>query len=256
MVEACTPAMEMHHRHELATQGWTVLQQHLPTSLTARLRSVADGVLGGPAPVRCVAERGVAVSDDGGSWGQPAWDYAERCVAEGHPVIDSADWRHDIRHPLPHPELAEAAVAGRLPELLAELLHSDVSRLRLMQQILVRTDPCGDPERDRQEGTPGWHLDTTFLPRHYDSRPRQNLYHCLSALHDIEPLGAPFLLIPGSHKWCRAYTARLPPARLAALTDEDFRTTLREEMMAEADVSSGGVEMLLRDGDSKSHACL
>ena len=63
--------METHHRRELATQGWTVLQQHLPTSLTARLRSVADGVLGGPAPVRCVAERGITVSDDGGSWGQP-----------------------------------------------------------------------------------------------------------------------------------------------------------------------------------------
>ena len=277
--------MEASHRRELATQGWTVLRAHLPTGLTSRLRAVVDSVLGGPAPVRCVAERGIAVSPDVGSWGQSAWDYAERCVAEGHPVIDSAEWRHDIRHPLPHPELALAVTEGGLPELLADLLHSELSRLRLMQQILVRTDPCGEPERDRQAGTPGWHLvrppfpvlapakrralpsrlrpdahahpapqDTTFLPRHYEARPRQNLYHCLSALHDIDPLCAPFLLVPGSHEWCRAYTAALPPERLAALRDEDFRTLLREEMMAKVDVSSGGVEMLLREGDSKDHA--
>ena len=52
--------MEASHRRELATQGWTVLRGHLPTGLTSRLRAVADSVLGGPAPVRCVAERGIA----------------------------------------------------------------------------------------------------------------------------------------------------------------------------------------------------
>ena len=80
--------------------------------------------------------------------------------------------------------------------------------------------------------------------------------HCLSALHDIDPLCAPFVLVPGSHEWCRAYTASLQPERVAALRDEDFRTTLREEMMAKVDVSSGGVEMLLREGDSTAPAPL
>ena len=172
--------MEASHRRELATQGWTVLRGHLPTGLTSRLRAVADSVLGGPAPVRCVAERGIAVSPDGGSWGQSAWDYAERCVAEGHPVIDSAEWRHDIRHPLPHPELALAVTEGGLPELLADLLHSEVSRLRLMQQILVRTDPCGEPERDRQAGTPGWHL-----VRPSFSRPDAHAHPAPRPGHDV-----------------------------------------------------------------------
>src|SRR5688500_4744803 len=85
---------------------------------------------------------------------------------------------HTLRHPIPGAIMGDILNNPRLLELAGQILYS--SDLRLLEQVLIRTDG-----QNESPGVHGWHLDMTFLPEHYDSRPRQTYFHMVHALSTI-----------------------------------------------------------------------
>jgi ectoine hydroxylase-related dioxygenase (phytanoyl-CoA dioxygenase family) len=101
----------------------------------------------------------------------------------------------DLRHPIPGRIMGEAL----RPELIAfaaELLRS--RDLRLLEQVLIRTDPSPGPA-----GAQHWHIDMAFTPANRWAAPRQTYYHHVHALSTVTPGAGAFMIVPGSH--LRAY---------------------------------------------------
>jgi ectoine hydroxylase-related dioxygenase (phytanoyl-CoA dioxygenase family) len=120
---------------------------------------------------------------------------------------------HWLRHPIPGEIMAEVLVNPRLLEVARAILHSD--DLRMLEQVLVRTDP-----RDAARGpvTPnGWHVDFTFLPEHYNARPRQTYFHMVQMLNDVVKGGGGTAFVPGSHHKTYAAAAKVGLEGLPAL---------------------------------------
>src|SRR5690349_2410109 len=79
--------------------------------------------------------------------------------ALGKPILpperEGVDRLSVLRHPLEAALLAWLATYPRLVELaLATLRIQDVRELRLVEQVLIRTDPSTNPP-----GPTGWHID-------------------------------------------------------------------------------------------------
>lgn len=109
---------------------------------------------------------------------------------------------HTLRHPIPGAIMADILANPRLLELARQSLYSD--DLRLLEQVLIRTDP--------QDATPGateWHIDMAFLPQHYEARPRQTYFHMVHALNTVPPSGGATTIIPGSHRATYAAAQKL-----------------------------------------------
>lgn len=109
---------------------------------------------------------------------------------------------HTLRHPIPGAIMAEILARPQLIELATELLHAN--DLRLLEQVLLRTDPRISPPP-----VSGWHLDMAFLPRHYNARPRQTYYHMVHCLNAVAPGGGAFTIVPGSHHKTYAVAEKL-----------------------------------------------
>jgi ectoine hydroxylase-related dioxygenase (phytanoyl-CoA dioxygenase family) len=166
---ATIPAVEMlsrKHTEQLDDQGYTVIKGFLDSSLTTRLREHIDSL----------------------------------CP----PVGTTPGALHSLRHPIPGEILAEALYQTPLLPLAAELLGS--RDLRLLEQVLIRTDPAAD----RTKSAPnGWHIDMAFMPEEFHASPNRTYYHHVQALSTVEPGGGAFTIVPGSHHLTYATAERL-----------------------------------------------
>ncbi len=122
------------------------------------------------------------------------------------PVEDAQARRiFDLRHPIPGEIMPRLASDPRLLDLAQSILHSrNRSDMRLLEQVLIRTDPKPPPY-----GPGGWHVDMAFFPEQYASRPRRTYYHIVHACSTVLPGGGAFMIVPGSHKQTYATTATL-----------------------------------------------
>lgn len=145
---------------------------------------------------------------------------------------------HDLRHPIPGAIMGDILNRPKLLDLAGAALHArDVHDLRLLEQVLIRTDPSAPPA-----GAGGWHIDMTFLPSHYEARPRQTYYHMVHLCNTVTPGGGAFMIVPGSHKKTYARTATMK-----TLDDpEGFRAKAAE--LAGVDASQG-IEVTGNEGD-------
>ena len=217
------------------TDGFAIVKSMLTPELCARLRDCADRIFG---------------EQQEGTYPKDLNDSFDVDVALQHRVPDrreSGNYRHAARHPIFDGVMAEAVTAGNMIDMQKALLRSDRG-LRLMQQQLVRSDP--DPKAIASGSTPnGWHMDTAFLPKHYDSVPQMNVHHVVTCLNKVESGGAAFMVVPGSFRFAKEYTRSMPLAKQEALRDSDFRTKLRPELLSRIDTSPG-VELLMDEGDA------
>ena len=132
------------------------------------------------------------------------------------PKDGDANRVHLLRHPIPGAIMAEILDNPRLIELVRQILYSE--DLRLLEQVLIRTDGQND-----SPGVHGWHLDMTFLPEHYDARPRQTYFHMVHALSTIPENGGATNIIPGSHKKAYAKAQELGLDRLDELKSDPIK---------------------------------
>src|SRR5689334_13815270 len=109
----------------LDTHGYAVVRDFLSFDMTARLRAHTDSLLP-PRPTPEQVTNAVQI----------------------------------LRHPIPGAIMAEA-VTPRLLELAQLTLRTD--RLRMLEQVLIRTDPVA-----QAGGAGGWHVDMSFFPKHYN----------------------------------------------------------------------------------------
>jgi hypothetical protein len=217
-------------------QGWAIVRGMFPPDLCARLRAATDDAVGATRPM----ERSSA----------PRFGMdLDAALAARTPVVDSENFRHTARQPIFDAALAEAAVAGGMVGM-HERLYGAAGGLRLMQQMLVRTDADPVAVAAGRSDPGGWHMDTAFLPKHYATTPQTNVYHVLTALNDVPSGGAAFHIVPSGFVQSKAYTDEHLD-ELESLQDSDFRTVLRPRLLAEAvQDTSESVEILLGEGDS------
>jgi hypothetical protein len=143
-----------------------------------------------------------------------------------------------LRHPIPGAIMAELASRPQLLDLAMRLLRiGNRADLRLLEQVLIRTDPKPPPH-----GPGGWHVDMAFWRHEYDASPRQTYFHMVHACSTVAPGGGAFMIVPGSHHQTFAYTATVKD--LAGLTE--FRNRAQE--LAGVDTSKG-IEVSANEGD-------
>jgi ectoine hydroxylase-related dioxygenase (phytanoyl-CoA dioxygenase family) len=187
--------------NQLEEVGYTVLPGFLDRGVTARLRAHIDSLA---PPIQPATEEGVRRL-------------------------------HDLRHPIPGSIMVEVLNNPELLALARELLRAD--DLRLLEQVLIRTDPKPPPY-----GPSGWHVDMAFFPRQYQATPRQTYFHMVHALSTVPPGGGAFMIVPGSHHQTYAASAKMDTAeQLRELRADPVR-------VAEVDVSRG-IEVLPEEGD-------
>ncbi|MBA3845537.1 MAG: phytanoyl-CoA dioxygenase family protein [Planctomycetes bacterium] len=156
------------------------------------------------------------------------------------PPVARAGTVHDLRHPIPGAIMAELVTEHHLR--LARALLRAGDGLRLLEQVLIRTDPSSD-----DAGVRGWHIDAAFYPRHRAATPRQTYYQCVHALCDIKPGGGATMIVPGSHRRLVSATARIessaciPTVKQAELKAEALRLAAIDD--------SAGIELIAHEGD-------
>jgi ectoine hydroxylase-related dioxygenase (phytanoyl-CoA dioxygenase family) len=187
----------------LDEQGYVVVRGFLPANVTAAIRAHIDRLAPPPEPVDLPGKRRV----------------------------------HDLRHPIPGAIMAEIVTPALVDLAMAILKTTVVADLRLLEQVLIRTDPQPPPH-----GPAGWHVDWAFLPDEYEARPRQTYFHMVHACSTVEPGGGAFMIVPGSHHRAYAATARFTTAEELAA----FRT---DPIPASGVDVSEGIEVCAADGD-------
>lgn len=167
----------------LEEHGYAVVPTFLEHDTTAAIRAHIDGLAGPVAP------------------------------------LDDADAKrvHVFRHPIPGEIMIELATRPQLLELAMSLLRIRQRRdLRMLEQVLIRTDPKPPPH-----GPGGWHVDFVFRPDDYHSTPRRTYYHMVHACSTVPPGGGAFMIVPGSHRLTYAAAGRTTnPEELAALKND------------------------------------
>jgi len=167
--------------------------------------------------------------------------HIDRLVPAVAPVEDAAAPRlHTLRHPIPGAIMARLASNPVLLALAARLLDArDPADLRLLEQVLIRTDPGPLPA-----GPTGWHVDMAFFPDQYESRPRRTYYHMVHACSTVQPGGGAFMIVPGSHRRTYSATAALPRSEEAL---EAFKHNVVER--SGCDLMREAVEVCPEEGD-------
>jgi hypothetical protein len=195
--------METKHLDQLETEGYTVLPGFLTRDLTAALREHIDCLAPPVAP----------------------------------PDLPGAKRIHDIRHPIPGALMARLITPELLAVAQAVLRVPEIARLRLLEQVLIRTDPKPPPH-----GPVGWHVDWAFSPAEFAATPRQTYFHMVHAANTVEPGGAAFLIVPGSHHQTYAVTARLQ-------TEEELEAFRRQPVEMAGVRLAEAVEVCVQEGD-------
>jgi ectoine hydroxylase-related dioxygenase (phytanoyl-CoA dioxygenase family) len=166
--------------------------------------------------------------------------HIDELVPAAAPVEDATARRlHTLRHPIPGAIMARLASNPALLSLAARLLDTrDPADLRLLEQVLIRTDPGPLPV-----GPTGWHVDMAFFPDQYESRPRRTYYHMVHACSTVRPGGGAFMIVPGSHRPTYAATAALPQSEEAL---EAFKRDVVEQSRCNL---TEAVEVCPEEGD-------
>jgi hypothetical protein len=169
-----------------------------------------------------------------------------------------------VEHPIHDERTALGIVAAA--SAVAPLLRSKgaVSAVRggglkLIHQNWRRTLPTPPPEGGYLEyleprllsaERAGLHMDTGFLPRHYDTTPRSSYVLSLLALSPVVSGGAPFLVGPGSYSAARAASRALPHAYQASVNAKGCYQQLRELMMAQVKADQGEAKEVTMEAGS------
>jgi len=267
----------------LRRDGYLVVPKLVGTDTTAAIRGVMDGLLG-PWP-RQICESAMFLNHDKQMEKSP--DTIESALRDRRPVIMSGDYRHAMRHPLYAPVLGEVASSPAMLELQQQLLRpGDMSELKLMQQLLIRSDP--HPSRSDPgagDGAQGWHVrtahqhpatpppsqpttlappdltapaaqqDMSFLPEHYTAVPRQCFYHTVTYLNTVDTGNAALMVVPGSAELSRSIVATLSEAELEQLRGPQYGAVLAQKVRPHIDTSQG-VELLMEEGDTVVLDCM
>ncbi len=177
MTAASMPSYDLAlHRARLEEHGYDVLPGFMGRDLVARLRQHMDQLLGPPVTTPSGAAR-------------------------------------DLRHPIAGDILAEVLYREPLISLaMDELGITRRDDLRLLEQVLIRTDPA-----ESGGGAGGWHIDMAFAPEDFAATPKRTYYHHVQALSDVEPGGGAFMIVPGSHHKTYAAAAGRDDAGLKEL---------------------------------------
>jgi hypothetical protein len=220
------------NKEELATQGWTVVRGLVPLDITKRMRALMDNILGPPA-------REVPETEYGWASREAVWAAVNDAYERGTPVVDSSNWMHTIRHPIQSPDcevLADIISKTGVVELHEDLLKS--SNVKLMQQMLRRTDVDPDAERLGHSVARGWHMDHGFIPPLYQAEPRQMYYHTMTALNDIGLDGAPFTVIPDIYPKIQRAISKFDSGYMSSLVGQDFRGAVPAAIMKDPAVAA------------------
>ncbi len=188
---------------ELEERGYTVISNFLPLTTTTALRETIDRLAPSILPADIPDVRRV----------------------------------YDLRHPLSEPIMAEI-ITPKLIALAQDTLRvPEVSRLRLLEQVLIRTDPKPPPY-----SSTGWHIDWAFYPREYYATPKQTYYHMVHACSTVEAGGGAFTIVPRSHHLTYKATAQCE-------TDEELEEFKKNPAEWAGVNLSEGVEVLAQEGD-------
>jgi len=187
---------------QLEHEGYTVVSNFLDRDTTSRLRNHIDTLL---SPL-----------------GEPHDETRKR-------------WHAVLRHPIPGSIMADVLNNPALFELAKQCLQS--SDLRLLEQVLIRSDPSPPPHRPH-----GWHVDWAFFPRQYRAVPKQTYFHMVHYLNTVPAQGSAFTIVPGSHHQTYAATSTMQTA--------DDLQRLKKDPVATAGVDiSKGIEICPNEGD-------
>jgi hypothetical protein len=142
---------------EIEDQGYTLLRGYLDRAITAEVRAHMDTLIG--------------------------------------PVGSTGTTRNDLRHPIPGAIMAR--LASHAPtQALARALLGGAPRLRMREQVLIRSDPESPPWADEL----GYHIDAAFQVREFEAVPKQVYFQMLHYCSDVGPGGAAVHIVPGSHR--------------------------------------------------------
>ncbi len=159
--------------------------------------------------------------------------HTDSLISAGHG--SARNGRHTLRHPIPGAIMAELVNNPALLGLANQCLQA--RELRLLEQVLVRTDPQPLPP-----GPLGWHVDWWFSPRQHDARPRQTYFHMVHCLSTVPPGGAALMIVPGSHRLTYAASARMKTA--------EALQALKQDPVGVAGIDpSQGIEICAKEGD-------
>lgn len=247
--------------------GYIIVRNFMSHDITRRLRALIDEVAGPPAKsaeahlaakyggLNC-EPNGAAITDQRYLPGM----VRSRSGQPPPPVVSSKNWRHELRHPFHDTELMAAALEPVVD--VHQQLHgmNDCKHLKLMQQLLVRTDPLPEQEAAVHRGPQGWHLDNAYLPSYREPMPNyphgQVHYHAMVALNDIRPGGAALCVVPQSHRTNMQDMAELSAGDRAVYEEGGKGRVFRDKLLQRHLVPGlarravdGGIEVLMNEGD-------
>jgi hypothetical protein len=155
----------------------------------------------------------------------------------------------DVMHPIHDKRTALGVVASA--RAVAPFLRSkgvEAGGLKLIHQNWRRTLPTAAPEGGFPEYSApglmsaeqaGLHMDTGFLPQHYETSPRSSYVLTLLAFSPVVSGGAPFLVGPGTYAAARAAAAALPQEYQASVNAKGCYQELRMLMMEQVGAAKG-----------------
>jgi ectoine hydroxylase-related dioxygenase (phytanoyl-CoA dioxygenase family) len=196
---------------EVEERGYTVVPGAIPPELCVRAVAHMDALLAPPAP------------EGGGSDG--------------------------CGHPIPGAIMAELCTAPAVLAMGSALCGAPVGELRLLEQVLIRTDPQS-PQTLADTPAPemaarGWHCDQIFPPSAFHGRPRQNYFQMFAVFADVLPGAACMCVVPFSHrKALAAAEAHAGVNKKFASSDEE--RALTKKVVADPIASAYGIDT--RDG--------
>ena len=204
------------HLHELEERSYTVIPDYLDRDTTAAIRAHVDALVDADLP---------------------AVDSAWTDTDKPRIIVNEERGIRQLRHPIPGEIMPRIANDPRTIELGRLLLGSHLADLRMREQVLSRTDPTPGPY-----GPSGWHIDAPFTEEEYQATPRLIYYQMLHYCSTVEPGGAAFMLVPGSHQL--AYAAN------AGARTEAERQQLQKDPIGVAGIDpADGIELCGQDGD-------
>ena len=149
---------------DLKRDGFLVIPKLIGTDTTTAVRTMMEHTFG--AWPRQICESAMFLGHDKQMEKSP--DTVNSALRGRRPVIMSGNYRHAMRHPIYAPILGDIASDPAMLYLQERLLRpNDPSELKLMQQLLIRSDP--EPGGRGGGRLHGWHV-RTFTTTHL-SRP-------------------------------------------------------------------------------------
>ena len=207
-------------------EGWCVVRNVLSKEAAAAAREMMDEVLGPPdgtAPMADSAGRvyqprpwpRISAAEGGG----PVVNYAGPLLA-GEPL---RGFVRQVEHPI-RDARAATVVEPMVPHVAAALRCTEPnSEMCLIHQNFRRTDPSPPPYESL---TAGLHMDSGFLPQHYQTEPRQSYVLAVLSLSPMVRGGAAFCVAPGSFAAARRAGQALAPELRATIDGRKARGEL------------------------------